>query len=167
MGDAQKSELMVEDLLIFEQSGQKYAVRSAVVREVLRAFSAVTLPKAPPIVEGILNVRGEIIPLLNMRRRFGLPDLPPSVTDHFVIAWEGTRWVALRVDRVLNLERLPVKKTSDAGKYISSAELVDGVATGQDGMILIHDLGRFLGSAEKQALTQALTHSTGTGGPTR
>ncbi|MBL9042389.1 MAG: purine-binding chemotaxis protein CheW [Myxococcales bacterium] len=167
MGDAQKSELMVEDLLIFEQSGQKYAVRSAVVREVLRAFSAVTLPKAPPIVEGILNVRGEIIPLLNMRRRFGLPELPPSVTDHFVIAWEGTRWVALRVDRVLNLERLPVKKTSDAGKYISSAELVDGVATGQDGMILIHDLGRFLGSAEKQALTQALTHSTGTGGPTR
>ena len=69
MGDAQKSELMLEDLLIFEQSGQKYAVRSAVVREVLRAFSAVTLPKAPPLVEGILNVRGEIIPLLNMRRR--------------------------------------------------------------------------------------------------
>ena len=67
MGDVQRSELSMEDLLIFEQSGQQYAVRSVIVREVLRAFSAVPLPNAPPIVEGILNVRGEIIPLLDMR----------------------------------------------------------------------------------------------------
>jgi len=167
MADAQKSELLMEDLLIFEQSGQQYAVRSSVVREVLRAFSAVPLPNAPPIVEGILNVRGEIIPLLDMRRRFGLPARPLSVTDHFVIAWEGGRWVALRVDRVLNFERLPVKKTRDAGKYVSGSELIEAVASGPEGMVLIHDLGRFLASAERDAIGSALSAAAASGGKTK
>ncbi len=167
MGDVQKSELSMEELLIFEQSGQQYAVRSVIVREVLRAFSAVPLPNAPPIVEGILNVRGEIIPLLDMRRRFGLPARPLSVTDHFVIAWEGSRWVALRVDRVLNFERLPVYQSRESGKYFSSSDLVAAVANGPDGMVLIHDLGRFLASAERDAIASALSDAATAGGKTR
>lgn len=167
MGDVQKSELSMEDLLIFEQSGQQYAVRSSIVREILRAFSAVPLPHAPPIVEGILNVRGEIIPLLDMRRRFGLPARPLSVTDHFVIAWEGSRWVALRVDRVINFERLPVYKSRDAGKYLASSNLVAAVASGPDGMVLIHDLGHFLAAAEREAIAVALQNVADAGGATR
>ena len=61
-----------------------------------------------------------------------------------MIAWEGSRWVALRVDRVLNFERLPVHQSRESGKYISSSDLVAAVANGPEGMVLIHDLGRFL-----------------------
>lgn len=152
-----------EELLLFEQSGQLYALPASTVREVLRAFSAVPLPGAPTMVEGVLNVRGEIIALLNLQRRFGLPDRPLSLLDHFVIAWEGTRWVALRVDRVINLLRLPTKNAADAGRYIAKSDVIGGVAISPDGMVLIHDLGRFLTQAERDLLSNAMAPSASTG----
>ena len=112
------------------------------------------------MVEGVLNLRGEIIALLNLRRRCGLPDRPLALTDHFVVAWEGTRWVALRVDRVVNLQRLPIKKTADAGRYISGSDVISGVATSPDGIVLIHDLGRFLSPGERDFLSSRVTPST-------
>ena len=91
MGDASTASGMPDELLIFEQAGQLYALPSSIVKEVLRAFSATPLPNAPPMVEGLLNVRGEIIPLVNLRRRMGLPERPLSLTDHFIVAHDGNR----------------------------------------------------------------------------
>lgn len=161
MAAMQDPQTLSDEIVVFELSGRQYGLRSSAVREVLRAFSAVPLPNAPALVEGVLNVRGEIMALLNVHKRFGLAERPLSLSDHFIIAWEGVRWVALRVDRVLNLIRVPISKRVDADQFLTSAELVSGVAITKEGLILIHDLGRFLSSADQEQLTQALAVQPG------
>lgn len=147
---------MEEEILIFELAAGRYALRSSAVREVLRAFSAVKLPQAPPFVEGLLNLRGEIIPLLDIRRRFGLPHKNMSVSDHLIIAWDGTRSVALRVDRVQHLTRLPIQDLVGSESFLAPTDVVAGVAIAPDGMVLIHDLARFLSAAEQELLGKVL-----------
>jgi purine-binding chemotaxis protein CheW len=161
MSDSQEPKTLPEEILVFELDGQRYGLRSSGVREVLRAFSAVKLPQAPPIVEGVLNVRGEIIALLDIRKRFGMPDKAMSVSDHLLIAWDNTRWVALRVDRVVNLLRLQTHNVVPSERFLSHAETVSGVAITEDGLVLIHDLGSFLSADEKEILAQVLSAQAG------
>jgi purine-binding chemotaxis protein CheW len=118
------------------------------------------LPQAPPTVDGILNVRGETIVLLNLRKRFGLADKPLSVSDHFIIAWAGARAVALRVDRVLNLMRLPIRSLADAERFLTQPELVCGVAVTEDGMVMVHELESFLSITDHELLAQALANQS-------
>ena len=94
------------DVFLFEVAGQRYALRSLDVREVVRAVTMVPLPKAPPIVEGIIDVRGTVVPVLDIRTRFRLPAKPAAHTDHLIIAWAGHRLVALRADRALGLVQI-------------------------------------------------------------
>jgi len=158
MANAQDPEAQSEEIVVFELSGQHYGLRSSVVREILMAFSPVLLPQAPPTVDGILNVRGETIVLLNLRKRFGLLDKPLAASDHFIIAWEGRRLVALRVDRVLNLRRVPIRSLVDAQRFLSQPELICGVAIIDDKMVVIHDLERFLSLADHELLAKALAN---------
>ncbi len=167
MGEASTASGMPDELLIFEQAGQLFALPSSVVKEVLRAFSATPLPNAPPMVEGILNVRGDIIPLINLRKRLGLPDRPLSLTDHFIVARDGNRLIALRVDRVLNLQRVPHRRPLDPGRFATGSEVISSVAATPDGMVLIHDLGRFLSQAERTQLDVAVNVSAAQRKPLR
>jgi len=145
-----------EEVVLFELEGHMYGLPFSSVREVLRSFSPAPLPNAPKIVEGLLNVRGEIIPLLNLRKRLGLPEKPLSLSEHFLIAKDATKWVALRVDRVVNIQRVPIRKATDAGRFVVNSEVISGVATTQEGLVLIHDLNRFLSPAEQRELSQAM-----------
>ena len=83
------------DVLVFEISGLRYALPTSDVSELARAVTIVPLPKGPPIVEGIINVRGRIVPVLDIRSRFRLPPKAVSPTDHLILAHAGQRLVAL------------------------------------------------------------------------
>jgi len=102
------------EVLVFEVGGQRYALASADVKELARAVTVVRLPKAPPIVEGVIDVRGAVVPVLDIRSRFRLAAKPLEPTDHLVLAWAGTRLVALRVDRAFDLVRLAADAVEDA-----------------------------------------------------
>ena len=121
-------EAAIDEILVFELSGQSYGLRSSMVSEVLRAFSAVPLPNAPPLVEGILNIRGELLALVNVRKRFGLAERALALSDHFIVVSTRSRRVVLRVDRVQNLVRVPIRKMIDAEQFLSQAgDLLQGV----------------------------------------
>jgi len=79
------------ELLIFELAGQRYGLAVDDVREVVHAVSISPLPKAPAVVEGVINVRGTVTAVLDIRRRFGHPAKPLAPSDHFVLARAGER----------------------------------------------------------------------------
>lgn len=145
------------ELVSFEVSGHRYGLLSARVRELIRAVTIVPLPRAPAIVEGIIDVRGSIVPVIDIRSRFRLAPKPLEHTDHFVLAWTGERLVALRVDRALDLLRVDADKIEDARDIVSGAEHIAGVAKLPDGLVLIHDLETFLSEAERQDLDAAVS----------
>lgn len=151
------------EVLTFEIGGQPYALPARTVRELVRAVSIVPLPKAPAIVEGVINVRGSVVAVLDVRARFRLPPKPLEHTDHFVLAWAGRRLVAIRADRALDLLYLDADRIEDPKVAVPGAEYIAGVAKLPDGLLLIHDLETFLSQAEGTAL-DAASSSFGMGG---
>ena len=114
------------------------------------------LPKAPSIVEGVVNIRGVVVPVIDIRERFRLPARAPHPADHLLVAWAGPRLVALRVDRVLGFLRIDPHDMEDAEAITPRAEYLAGVARQADGLVMLHDLATFLADAEAGDLDQAL-----------
>jgi purine-binding chemotaxis protein CheW len=140
------------ELLTFEIWHERFGIPLAEVREVVRAVSIARLPKAPPVVEGVVNVRGSIVPALDIRARFNLPPKVVEPSDHLVIAFAKRRLVAIRVDRVTDLMMLAKSDVEDLTVAVPGSYLVAGVAKLHDGLLLIHDLATFLSVAEAEAL---------------
>lgn len=143
-------------VLTFDLGGERCALPASGVREVVRAALPVRLPKAPPIVEGVLNVHGELVPLLDVRRRFGLPPRSIEPDDHIIVATAGTRVVAFTVERALDLARIPVAEIHAAAEVAAGAEHVAGIARLPDGLLVIYDLHAFLSADEALALDRSL-----------
>jgi purine-binding chemotaxis protein CheW len=146
----------VVEVLVFQLDGQRYGLLAVVVREVLRAVSVVPLPRAPAVIEGVINLRGRIVPVLDLRSRFRLPSRPLRHTDHLIVAWAGDRLVALRVDQATDLVRLPAAHLEEARGVVPGVEYVTWVARLPDELVLLHDLCTFLSRAESEGLATAL-----------
>jgi purine-binding chemotaxis protein CheW len=142
--------------VLFEIGGQRFGLPAADVQELVRAAAIVPLPSAPAIVEGIVNLRGRVVPVLDIRARFRLPPKPLEPSDHFVIARVAGRLLALRVDRALELVHLTPADLEDARSGIPGAEYVTWVAKLPFDLVLIHDLRTFLSRAEFTLLEEAL-----------
>ncbi len=140
------------EFVLFELAGWSYAVAAATVVELVRAATIVPLPRAPAIVEGVINFRRRVIPVLDIRARFHLPRRPLALDDRFIIAAAGVRTVALRVDHISAVRRLDAADIESADALIPGVGYVAGVAKLADGLVLIHDLHRFLSQAEEDAL---------------
>lgn len=143
------------DVLVFALGGHRYGLLSSGVAEIVPAVTIVPLPDAPPIVEGIINVRGRLVPVLDIRARFRLLAKPLAHTDHLILAWAGPRLVAIRADRALELAQIDGDKVEDSDA-VGGSQYLAGVAKLGDGLVLIHDLQTFLAQAEVVALDQAL-----------
>lgn len=145
------------EVLLLEIGGQRYGLPTSDVQEVLRAVTVVPLPKAPRIVLGVIDVRGTIVPVLDIRTRFRLPAREVRESDHFVVGSAGERLVAICADRALDLKQVDALDVEEATRAVPGAEYVAGIAKLPDGLVLIHDLRSFLSQAESEQLSEALS----------
>lgn len=148
------------EIVVFELGAQRYALALADVQELLRAVTIVPLPKAPSVVEGVIDVRGHVVPVLDVRQRFGLAPKALEPGDHLVLATTGARTVAIRVDRAVDLVRVDAGQIEDAKAAALGTCCVAGIARLPDGLVLIHDLREFLSAAESTDLEAALQEGT-------
>jgi len=146
-------------LIGFSLDDRRYALTLSAVERILRAVEITPLPKAPPIVLGIVNVGGRIIPVVNMRQRFRLPDREIEPRDQFIIGLTGRRTVALVADEVSSMVERPERDVIAAHDILPGLEGVEGVVRLEDGMILIYDLNKFLSLEEETALDEALAET--------
>jgi len=143
-------------LVIFNLGERRYALHLPAVDRVLRMVAITALPKAPDIVLGIVDIQGSIVPVINMRRRFRLPELEISLTDQLVVAHTARRPVALVADAVLDVIACTEQSQIAAEHIYADVEYVEGVVKLADGLILIHDLDKFLSLEEEICLDRAL-----------
>jgi purine-binding chemotaxis protein CheW len=153
----------LQDVLVFEVEGQRFGVFGSAVEEIARAVAVSPLPRAPAVVDGIINVRGRLAPVLDLRRRFGLPDKAVDPGEHFVLARCHDRLVTLRADRVLGLERVSRADLDEPRTATARAEHLAGVVKLPDGLVLVYDLPSFLSEAEARELDRAVTTAQGVG----
>jgi purine-binding chemotaxis protein CheW len=143
-------------LVVFTLDEERYALPLDSVERIVRAAAVTPLPKAPEIVFGIIAVRERIIPVVNVRKRFRLPEREIGPADQFIIARARSLTVALAVDTARNVMELPEAGAVAPDAIMTGMEYVAGVAKTADGMVLIHDLDAFLSLAEENALAEAL-----------
>ena len=144
------------EVLVFEAGGQRYGLPIVDVRELVRAVMITPLPNAPAVIEGVVNVRGLVLPVLNVRARFRLPARPLDPSDHFIVASAGPRRVILHVDGATHLALVDEASVQPPETLGPSGTYVAGVARLEDGLVLIHDLATFLSAAEAASLDEAL-----------
>lgn len=144
------------EFVIFRIGKVRYALTADQVCEVTQAVAVQPLPKAGGLVEGIFNHRGRLVPLLDVRRRFGHKRDALQPSHHFIIADVSARRVAIRCDRVEQLAEIPTSEIADAHQAVPDAEYVAGVARLPGGLILIHDLTTFLSACEAGKLDACL-----------
>jgi purine-binding chemotaxis protein CheW len=144
------------ELLVFELAGVRYALELPAVREVVRAVLISPLPDAPPVIEGIVEIRGELVPVYDLRLRFGLPPRALDAEERMVVAWTGSRLVSFRCERTEWVEQIPLTRIDEAGALPGSGRHIAGVARLEDGLVLIQNLEAFLDAAEAESLEEAL-----------
>jgi purine-binding chemotaxis protein CheW len=147
---------VLNQLLAFSLDRQRYALRLGCVQRVVRAVEVTPLPKAPEIVLGVVNVQGKIIPVFNLRKRFGLRERETNLSDQLVIAHAAGRSVALVVDSVMGLLERSKDEITETEEIVPGAEHVEGVAKLHDGILFIHNLDRFLSLDEEKRLESLL-----------
>ncbi|OPY75386.1 MAG: Chemotaxis protein CheW [Syntrophorhabdus sp. PtaU1.Bin058] len=147
---------MVSELVSFQLDDRQFAVPLSSIERIERAVSITPLPKAPDIVLGVINIHGSIVPVFNIRERFRLPPRDMQLSDQLIVAHTSKRTIALLVDSVIAVIEVPGEKIVETSNILPQLDFVEGVAKAEDGMILIHDLERFLSIREEQSLDEAM-----------
>ena len=143
-------------LVVFVLDEQHYAVPLSAVERIVRMVEITSIPRTPEIVLGVINARGRIIPVVDIRKRFCLPAREPHPSDQLLIARTSKRGVALVVDAVSGVVALSSQEVVWGETILADLVYVTGVVKRPDGLILIHDLDRFLSLDEEQALHDAV-----------
>jgi purine-binding chemotaxis protein CheW len=147
------------DLLVLALDNERYAIPVVQVREIVRAVAITRLPGAPSVIEGVVNLRGTLTPVFDLRRRFGLPLREISLSDLLVVAHAGRRTAMLRVDGALGVRAVDQLQLDGAEDLVARSPFISGLAKLPDGVVLIHDVEAFLSESESDALDEALAAS--------
>ncbi len=143
-------------LVVFRLDGQKYALRLAVVERVIPSLEITPLPKAPAIVLGVINIEGNVIPVVNVRKRLNFKEREMQLADQIIIARTSKRSIALLVDEVTGLIEYEEQGMILPDSVLPNLEYVDGIIKLADGLVLIHDLEKFLSLEEEKLLDSSL-----------
>lgn len=147
----------MDQIVVFILDSVSYALPLNAVERVIHAVEIQSLPKAPEIIPGIINVKGRIIPVVDLRKRFGLASREIDISDHLVLANTGKRVVALLVDSVSGIREISNTHLTDTRKDLPYAGYIQGVVKTGEGLILIYDLEKCLSLNEENALEKSLS----------
>ncbi len=146
-------------MLVFELDELRCAVDAGPVREVLRAVAVRTIPGQPDFIAGVIDLRGTIVPLLDLRLRFGRSTRALSPSDTFIVVSIRSQLVALWTDSVVDLVPLDIGAFTAREGLIVGTRSLSGVVRVAGDLVMIHDLGAFLSQAETDALAAVDTTS--------
>ena len=143
-------------LLLFELAGESYGIEVVQVRSIIPKPEITVIPGAPHFIEGVINLRGEVIPVVNMCTRFGLETEEKPKKPVIIIAEVHDLQVGLIVDRVLEVTKIAetaVEPPSPLFIGIDTAYL-QGIGQREDSVIILLDLDRVFSKEEHQQLSK-------------
>ena len=144
-------------LVTFKVGGEEFGLDVFSVHEILRWQGVTPVPRAPAFVEGVLDVRGAVVPVIDLRRRFEVPEYGHDDETRIVLVEFGGERLGLVVDSVTEVLRAPETAISAPPAYIRglAAEFVRGIVRLEARLVILLDLDRILSSDERIALQGA------------
>lgn len=146
-------------VVTFQLFGEVFALPILDVREIIRMTAITPVPQAPGFVEGVINLRGQILPIVDLRKRFGLaPQERTEETCIAVVELGNGVAVGLIVDAVREVESIPSDSITPPPSLVAGsigAEYIKGISNHQDKMMIHIDLRRVFSKGEMNALEHA------------
>lgn len=140
---------MTQSYILFGVAGATYALRSTEVQHMEMVEQVTPVPNAAPFVEGVVLSRGQVVPVVNLRVRFGFERAERTLRTRLLVVESGGRRVGLLVDQArefLNIAEAAIQPPHEAVGG-SSGGYLDGVATLGDRIVLILNIGELLNGA--------------------
>ena len=142
-------------LVVFTLKDREYAIDVAQVREVIRTTEILPLPDVPFWIEGIINLRGDIIPILSLKRKLGIETETQSPMNRVIIAHRQQRCFGILVDNVTGVVNISKKELNIPDEILSESGTIHAVAKIKDRMIPLLDLYNLLTDHDTQTISQA------------
>lgn len=140
-------------LVSFILSNEEYGVEVLKVREIIRMPSITKMPNTPPYVEGIINLRGKVIPIISMRKRFGLPESDHDIHTRIMVMDVGGGLTGFIVDAVSEVIRIHSSEIQPPPTMVSGnidQEFITGVFNHAERLLIIMDVDRMFSDQERQ-----------------
>jgi purine-binding chemotaxis protein CheW len=143
---------MPDQLLVFSIDGKRYAIHLQAVVRVVPAVEITPLTEGPDIVSGVFNAQGQVIPLLNIRKKFKLQERAIDLDDNIVIV-KGSKWtVAFAVDSTEGVIERRHEEIIPAENILPDMGYTEGVLKIHDDLVFLYDIDKALSSEEKGKL---------------
>lgn len=143
------------NLVVFTLAGKKYAFDIGQVREVIRIRTITPVPEAAGFIAGIINLRGRVVPIMDLRRKFGLAVLPLTRSNRLIITSVGGHALGVIVDEVPGVIKVGQTEIEPPEAILQEADYLVGVAKVGPDLVLLVDAEKILNDEEKSGLAVA------------
>ncbi len=149
-------------LVVFDLASEFYGVDIGDVREIIRMQSITRVPGAPPFVEGVINLRGSVVPVVDLRKRLALTINEQTQESRIVVVDIAGRDVGVIVDGVNEVLRIPLSSVDPPSSMItdSDSDYLRGIARLEDKLIILLDLSKALATIDTQSVLDSATASS-------
>ncbi|MDR2696391.1 MAG: chemotaxis protein CheW [Deltaproteobacteria bacterium] len=133
-------------LVTFNIAEEEFGVDILSVQEIIRLMQITAVPRAPACIEGVINLRGKVIPVIDMRKRFNLPAIERDSRTRIIVMEFGPKIVGFLVDAVSEVLRIPASTVEPAPAVVSGvgSEYIKGVGKLDDRLLILLDLDSLL-----------------------
>ena len=141
---------MDEQVVVFQLAGESYGVDIARVQEIRVLAGITAMPRAPVFVKGVINLRGKVTPVVDMRARFDKEEAEATKETRVIVVSVDPEWIGLIVDSVSEVVRVPEDAVAPPPGLVATVEsdFVRGIANlGEERLIILLDLDKLLASA--------------------
>jgi len=148
----QDAELL--QLVTFSIGEEEFGVDILSVQEIIRMMDITKVPRAPDFVEGVINLRGKVIPIIDLRRRFGLVTRDHDKHTRIIVIEINNMIVGFVVDSVSEVLRIPASTVEPPPPVVSGleSEYISGVGKLEDRLLILLDLNKLLSGEERDML---------------
>lgn len=143
-------------LVIFSIDDQQFALDLSCVQRIVRAVGVTHIPQAPEVILGVINVEGDVIPVVKSRKRLGLPEREIELNDLFIIVRENGHSFALVADEVRPVMELEGPQVVASERVLPGRGYIQGLAKVEDGMIVVLSVERTLSYEDQRRVYKAL-----------
>ena len=138
------------EMIAFRLHGQEFCVATTTIREIRGWSPSTPLPHSPPEVLGVMNLRGSVIPIVDLSRKLGMPATEPTERSAIVVADVHSTMLGLLVDQVSDILTVKGSQIQPVPEISTSSDrgFSDGIITHENGMICFLNLGRMFRQQE-------------------
>ncbi|MDQ2865298.1 MAG: chemotaxis protein CheW [Candidatus Eremiobacteraeota bacterium] len=151
----------VVQVVSFQLGTEEYGVDIAQVQEIIRMVQITHVPRAPRFMDGVINLRGQLIPIVDLRTRFGMDRIGVTKSTRIVVTEIGSKRVGIVVDSVSEVNNIPIENVEEAPEMIAGVgtEYIQGVGKIDERLIVMLDLTMVMSGDEKHQLQEVDTRA--------